>query len=111
LASALFPSANAGRLSGFLEAAYQNEGVINRRAFRATGCKKETLSILMNLTIEEAKRRISIFDSGRSSLYGLIAENSIRSICLRKKGNVRGRRIVFRPSIDAYFNSLLEETK
>jgi hypothetical protein len=73
--------------------------------------KKKHFPFLMNLTIEEAKRRISIFDSDRSSLYELIAENKTRSICLRKKGNVRGRRIVFPASIDAYFNSLLEEAK
>jgi hypothetical protein len=58
------------------------------------------------LRISETTR---LYPIGRSSLYQLIAENKIKSASIKKRGNMRGRRIIYRPSIDAYLASLLEK--
>jgi hypothetical protein len=38
----------------------------------------------------------------RSKLYQLI-ESKVRSVCLRDTDKLRGTRLIFRPSLDAYF--------
>jgi Helix-turn-helix domain len=41
----------------------------------------------------------------RAKLYQLMAEGQIKSICVRKKGNVRGLRLLSAESIDAFLES------
>jgi len=38
----------------------------------------------------------------RSKLYELIDEGAIRSVCLRSRDKLRGVRLIWRPSLDAY---------
>ncbi len=45
---------------------------------------------------------------GRSSLYSLIGENKIRSAVVKKRGNVKGIRVVSVASIDDYLNGLAD---
>jgi hypothetical protein len=43
----------------------------------------------------------------RATLYGLIAEGQIKSVCVRKKGNIRGLRLISAESLDAYVESFV----
>jgi hypothetical protein len=45
---------------------------------------------------------------GRSSLYTLIGDGKIRSVSIRKRGAVKGIRLISVDSIDSYLNSLSE---
>ena len=47
-----------------------------------------------------------VFGIGRSLIYELIAARLIRSISLRRRGQVRGKRLVAVDSVRAYFASL-----
>ena len=57
------------------------------------------------LRISEATR---CFGIGRSSLYELIAEGKIKSASSRKRGNVRGVRLVSADSLSNYIEGLVE---
>lgn len=58
------------------------------------------------LRVPEAVR---LFGICRSSLYELIAENKIRSTCLRKRGAVRGIRLISYDSLAAYIENSANE--
>jgi hypothetical protein len=60
------------------------------------------------LRIPEAIRYSGL---SRSFLYQLIADGRIKSACIRKKGSVRGVRILSAESIDAFMLKLQEETE
>ncbi len=45
----------------------------------------------------------------RGTLYNLINEGKIKSVVLRRKGNVHGCRLIHLASISQYLNSLLIE--
>jgi hypothetical protein len=45
---------------------------------------------------------------GRSSLYGLIKENKVKSICLRKRNAQRGIRLINADSLSQFLNGLAE---
>jgi hypothetical protein len=51
------------------------------------------------LKIEDAVRYSGL---SRSKLYELIDEGKIRSVCLRAEDKLRGIRLIYRPSLDAY---------
>ena len=44
----------------------------------------------------------------RGTLYTLIASGHIKSVSMRRKGNVRGCRLILLSSVAAYLQSLLE---
>lgn len=50
----------------------------------------------------------TLFNLSRSSLYELVAEGKIRSVSVRKRGNVRGKRLFVLDSIRTYLNSLTQ---
>ena len=50
-----------------------------------------------------------LFGIRRSSLYTLTAEGKIRSVTIRRKGNVRGSRLWYLPSISTYLHSLMAD--
>ncbi len=41
----------------------------------------------------------------RAWLYPLLSNNTVKSVCLRKKGNIRGLRLVLRESLEAFIES------
>jgi hypothetical protein len=45
----------------------------------------------------------------RAKLYELISEGQIKSICVRKKGNIRGLRLLSAESLDAFLESFVAE--
>jgi hypothetical protein len=45
----------------------------------------------------------------RGTLYNLTATGKIKSVSIRREGNVHGCRLFFLPSIDAYLSELLTE--
>jgi hypothetical protein len=49
-----------------------------------------------------------IFGIKRGTLYNLMAEGKVKSLVLRRKGNVHGCRIIHLASVSAYLNGLLE---
>jgi hypothetical protein len=51
-----------------------------------------------------------LFAIGRTRTFELIRNGDIRSVNLRKKGNVKGRRLIEVASVRRYLNSLMEET-
>jgi hypothetical protein len=54
------------------------------------------------ITVRQATSR---FPLGRTSIYELIREGRIRSLLLRKRGNVSGKRLLNSASIEAYIAS------
>lgn len=54
------------------------------------------------LTIKEAVR---LFGLGRSSIYTLIGDGRIRSVALRLRGNVRGKRLISAESLRLFLES------
>ena len=55
---------------------------------------------------------IKVFGIGRTKLFELIADQKIKSVSLRKRGQVRGPRLISYDSLNSYLNSLAEcETK
>lgn len=46
----------------------------------------------------------TLFAIPRSTAYELIAAGEIRAVSLRRKGNIRGRRLIDCASVRAYFN-------
>lgn len=50
-----------------------------------------------------------LFGIKRGTLYNLIAEGRVKSVILRRKGNVHGCRIIHLASVSAYLNSLMRE--
>ncbi len=55
------------------------------------------------LKVPAACRRSSL---GRSSLYKLIGEGRIKSIVVKRRGNVSGVRLISTDSLDAYLHGL-----
>ena len=49
-----------------------------------------------------------IFGIGRTRIYELIAENRIKSISLRKRGQRHGTRLISYDSLSAYLDSLVQ---
>lgn len=58
------------------------------------------------VTVPEASRIVSI---GVTKLYELINEQKIRSVCLRKKGCIRGMRRIHTASLLEFMDSLESE--
>jgi hypothetical protein len=54
------------------------------------------------ISIKESSRLFSI---GRSSLYSLISEQKIKSICLRIRGQTRGKRLISAESLRMFLES------
>lgn len=54
------------------------------------------------LQVPEAVR---VFGISRSYLYELIAENRIKTSCLRKQTNIRGKRLISAESLNAFIES------
>jgi len=52
-----------------------------------------------------------LFGIKRGTLYNLIAEGKIKSVVMRRKGNVHGCRLIHLASISQYLNGLLETQK
>jgi len=50
----------------------------------------------------------ALFNISRGGLYELVAEGSIRSVSVRKRGNTRGRLLFDLDSIRTYLNSLAQ---
>ncbi len=48
---------------------------------------------------------IRLFGIGRSSLYELIGEGKIRSASIKKRGNIRGVRLISVASLEAFLES------
>jgi hypothetical protein len=46
---------------------------------------------------------------GRSSLYELIKEGRVKSVCLRKRNNIRGIRLINADSLNAFLESFAEQ--
>lgn len=57
----------------------------------------------------DAKMARRLFSLSRSHLYQLAAAGKIRSVVLRKKGAVRGRRLFVCESIRQFLNAHIEE--
>lgn len=49
-----------------------------------------------------------LFGIKRGTLYNLLAEGKVKSISLRRKGNVHGCRLFYLASIRQHLNSLME---
>ncbi len=49
-----------------------------------------------------------IFGIKRGTLYNLVAEGQIKSVSLRRRGNVHGCRLFYLASISQYLNNLME---
>jgi hypothetical protein len=54
------------------------------------------------LSVRDVARRYSC---GRSTIYGWIATGAVRSVSLRRRGNIRGLRRIYAPSVDSLFAS------
>jgi hypothetical protein len=54
---------------------------------------------------------IRVSGIGRSSLYELIREGRVKSVCLRKRNNTRGIRLINADSLTAFLNSFVNETR
>jgi hypothetical protein len=52
-----------------------------------------------------------LFGMSRSYLYKLVEERKIRSVSLRKKGALKGRRLFDCASIRQFINSMVEEAE
>ncbi len=50
-----------------------------------------------------------LFGIKRGTLYNLMAEGKVKSVVLRRKGNVHGCRLFHLASVSQYLNSLMEE--
>ena len=64
--------------------------------------QKHTMEPLRWLRVEEAARTRGI---SRSLLYELLRDGKIKSSLLRKKGNVRGIRLISAESLDAHIEA------
>jgi hypothetical protein len=47
---------------------------------------------------------------GRSSLYELIKEGRVKSVCLRKRNNLRGIRLINTDSLSKFIESIAKES-
>ena len=50
-----------------------------------------------------------LFGIKRGTLYNLVNEGQIKSVCLRRRGNVHGCRLFHLASINDYLNSLMSQ--
>ena len=49
---------------------------------------------------------VAIYRIGRTTVFSLIRSGIIRSVSLKKKGNIRGIRLISRASFDEYLEAL-----
>jgi hypothetical protein len=49
-----------------------------------------------------------LFGIKRGTLYNLMAEGKVKSVVLRRKGNIHGCRLIHLASVSQYLNGLLE---
>ncbi len=54
----------------------------------------------------QVPQAVSMFGISRSAIYNLIGDGSIKSVCLRRRGNIRGTRLVSVDSMRSFLNSL-----
>jgi Helix-turn-helix domain len=59
------------------------------------------------LRIPSAIRR---FGLSRAKLYELISANEIKSVCVRKRGSIKGCRLISAESLESYIESFFEES-
>jgi hypothetical protein len=52
-----------------------------------------------------------LFGIKRGTLYNLMAEGKVKSVVLRRKGNIHGCRLFHLASVSQYLNQLLETQK
>lgn len=52
------------------------------------------------LSVRDVARRYSC---GRSTIYAWIQAGTVRSVSIRRRGNIRGLRRIYGPSVDALF--------
>ena len=76
-----------------------NSAEIAAQANQVAGIKPEWLRF------PDATR---LYGIGRSSLYELINDGRIKSVVLRRKGNIRGIRLLSVASLDALLTSLID---
>jgi hypothetical protein len=50
-----------------------------------------------------------LFGITRGTLYNLIGMGKVKSVVLRRKGNVHGCRLIYLASVSQYLNSLMQE--
>jgi hypothetical protein len=50
-----------------------------------------------------------LFGIKRGTLYNLMAEGAVKSVSIRRKGNIHGCRLFYLPGIREYLSSLLED--
>jgi hypothetical protein len=55
------------------------------------------------------KKIRELFDLSRTHLYRLSCEGRVRSVCLRERGKIRGRRLYDVQSVRNYLNANLEK--
>ncbi len=48
---------------------------------------------------------LALYNITKPTLYGLINRGLVRSVSLRQRGQVRGTRLVFHPSMEAFLNA------
>lgn len=58
------------------------------------------------LTVKTATKAFPI---GRTTLFNLIRERRIKTAVLRSPGSLKGRRLIYKPSVDAYLLKLADE--
>ena len=51
---------------------------------------------------------VKLYGIGRSSLYELLAEGRLKSASIKKRGNIRGIRLLSADSIEHYLESIAE---
>jgi hypothetical protein len=52
---------------------------------------------------------VKTYPIGRTSLFGLIRRGCVKSAVLRSPGSLKGRRLIYAPSVDAYLHQLADE--
>ena len=72
-----------------------------------------TGTVRLNLMPEfcDSKAAHGLTGLSRSHLYAIYGEGKIKSVCLRKPGATRGKRLWHLGSISAYLNSQMEVAK
>lgn len=70
----------------------------------------ETINVAQDATPEfgDAKIVRKMFSLSRAHLYRLSADGKIQSACLRQRGNLRGRRLWYLPSVRDYLFANME---
>lgn len=69
--------------------------------------RDRTIEPVLWLRIRGAMRRSSL---SRAKLYELIKTRQIKSVSVRKRGHIKGCRLISAESLDDYIESFLEES-